>query len=125
MTAPLTGLQPGTTYYDEVVATSAGGTDGTILSFTTVQEAQAPTIAGLSPTSGPAAGGTSVTITGTGFTGATVVDFGTTAATDLAVVNNITITADSPAGTGTVNVTVTTPAARRPPRPPISSPTLS
>ena len=35
MTAPLTGLQPGTTYYDEVVATSAGGTtDGTILSFT-------------------------------------------------------------------------------------------
>ncbi len=35
-TAALTGLQPGTTYYDEVVATSAGGTTvGPILSFTT------------------------------------------------------------------------------------------
>ena len=38
MTAALTGLQPGTTYYDEVVATSAGGTTvgGPILSFTTL-----------------------------------------------------------------------------------------
>ena len=37
VTAALTGLQPGTTYYDEVVATNAGGTtDGTILSFTTL-----------------------------------------------------------------------------------------
>ena len=43
--AALMGLLPGTTYYDEVVATSAGGTvDGSILSFTTVQEAQAPTV---------------------------------------------------------------------------------
>ena len=45
VTAALTGLLPGTTYYDEVVATSAGGTvDGSILSFTTVQEAQAPVV---------------------------------------------------------------------------------
>ena len=45
VTAALMGLLPGTTYYDEVVATSAGGTvDGSILSFTTVQEAQAPTV---------------------------------------------------------------------------------
>ncbi len=37
ITAPLTGLTPGTTYYFRVVATNAGGTDnGTILSFTTV-----------------------------------------------------------------------------------------
>ena len=50
-----------------------------------------------------------MTITGTGFTGATAVDFGTTAATALTVVNDTTITADSPAGTGTVDVTVTTP----------------
>ena len=42
-----------------------------------------------------------MTITGTGFTGATAVDFGTTAATDLTSVNDTTITADSPAGTGT------------------------
>ena len=51
-----------------------------------------------------------MTITGTGFTGATAVDFGTTAATDVTVVNGTTITADSPAGTGVVDVTVITPA---------------
>ena len=72
--------------------------------------AAAPVVTGLSPTSGPEAGGTLVTITGTGFTGATAVDFGATAATNVTVVNDTTITANSPAGTGTVDVTVTTPA---------------
>ncbi len=69
-----------------------------------------PTVVGLSPTSGPEAGATLVTIGGTNFTGATVVDFGNTAATNLTVVNDTSITADSPAGTGVVNVTVTTPS---------------
>ena len=68
-----------------------------------------PTVTGLSPNSGLEAGGTSVTITGTSFTGATEVDFGTTAATNLNVVDDTTITAESPAGTGVVNLTVTTP----------------
>ena len=68
----------------------------------------APTVSGVSPTSGPAAGGTLVTITGTGFTGTMGVDFGTTPATDVTVVSDGVITAISPAGTGTVNVTVTT-----------------
>jgi IPT/TIG domain len=70
----------------------------------------APTVTGLSPTTGPAAGGTLVTITGTGFTGATAVDFGTTAATSFTVVNATTITAVTPPGAGTVGVTVITPA---------------
>ena len=39
-----------------------------------------------------------MTITGTGFTGATAVDFGTVAATNVTVVNATTITAVSPAG---------------------------
>jgi IPT/TIG domain len=69
----------------------------------------APTVTGLSPTSGPPAGGTLVTITGTGFTGATAVDFGTTAAKSFTVVNNTTINATSPAGTGVASVTVITP----------------
>ena len=56
------------------------------------------------------AGGTLVTITGSGFTGATAVDFGTIAGDGLDVVSDTTITADSPAGTGTVDVTVTTPS---------------
>ncbi len=68
-----------------------------------------PAVTAISPTEGPLAGGTSVTITGTGFTGATAVDFGTTAATNLAVTSATQITATSPAGTGTVDVTVVGP----------------
>ena len=44
-----------------------------------------PAVTGISPASGPAAGGTTVTITGTGFTGATAVDFGATAATSFTI----------------------------------------
>ena len=47
----------------------------------------APVVTSISPTSGPAAGGTTVTITGSGFTGATAVDFGTTPATSFTVNN--------------------------------------
>jgi antibiotic biosynthesis monooxygenase (ABM) superfamily enzyme len=65
-----------------------------------------PTVRLISPASGPAAGGTSVTITGLAFTGATTVAFGSTPA--LFEVNSDTsITAASPAGGGTVDVTVT------------------
>ena len=67
-----------------------------------------PAITSLSPTSGPAAGGTSVVITGTGFTGATAVTFGGTAA-GYVVDSDTQITATSPAGAGTVDVRVTTP----------------
>ena len=42
--------------------------------------ASAPVVAGAGPPSGSAAGGDSVTVTGSGFTGATAVDFGTAAA---------------------------------------------
>lgn len=51
-----------------------------------------------------------VTLTGTGFLGATDVKFGTTSATDFVVANAATIIASLPAGTaGSVNVTVITP----------------
>ncbi len=70
--------------------------------------AAAPTVTALSPTDGPAAGGTTVTITGTNFNGATAVDFGTTAATDVTVVSDTSITAHSPAGGGTVDVSIIT-----------------
>ena len=70
--------------------------------------APVPTVTGISPTNGPSAGGTSVTITGTNLTAATSVKFGNTAGTITA--NTATsITATSPAGSaGTVDVTVTT-----------------
>jgi len=68
------------------------------------------TISSVSPTSGPIAGGTSVTITGAGFTGATAVKFGSTNATSFAVNSSTQITAVSPAGSaGATDITITTP----------------
>ncbi|NNN20370.1 MAG: hypothetical protein HKL80_00005, partial [Acidimicrobiales bacterium] len=68
-----------------------------------------PTVTSISPNSGPNTGGTRVTITGTGFSGATSVDFGTTSAASFTVNSDSQITATSPSGsTGTVDVTVTT-----------------
>ncbi len=69
----------------------------------------APAVTSISPTSGPGGGGTAVTITGTGFSGATAVTFGATAATSFTVDSATQITATSPTGTGTVDVRATTP----------------
>ncbi|AMN44242.1 autotransporter domain-containing protein [Rhodoplanes sp. Z2-YC6860] len=63
----------------------------------------------ISPSSGPASGGTPVTITGSGFAchDLTSVKFGGVEATAKNIVNDTTITATTPPGTGTVDVTVT------------------
>lgn len=55
------------------------------------------TIDTISPATGPAAGGTNVTITGTDFSGAEGVTFGGTAATNFKVVSNTRITCTTPA----------------------------
>ena len=70
-----------------------------------------PLVSGLAPSSGPKTGGTSVVISGSGFTGATAVNFGATPATGYAVDSDTQITATAPAGTlgATVDVQVTTP----------------
>ena len=70
----------------------------------------APGLIGISPTSGPEAGGTTVVITGTNFTGVSNVSFGSTSAATFTVNSATEITATSPVGTGTVDVTVTTSA---------------
>jgi Glycosyl hydrolases family 16/IPT/TIG domain len=68
----------------------------------------APTLSGISPTSGTTAGGTPVTITGTGFLAGATVAFGTTAASGVTVVSATSITATTPAhAAGAVNVVVT------------------
>lgn len=56
-------------------------------------------------------GGTAVTITGSGFTGATEADFGSAKAPKMTVDSDSEITANSPPGptSGRVNVTVVTP----------------
>ncbi|MGH2586882.1 MAG: choice-of-anchor Q domain-containing protein [Dehalococcoidia bacterium] len=69
-----------------------------------------PTITSLNPASGPAAGGTTVTIEGAGFSttaGATAVAFGRNAATQVTCHSATQCTAVSPAGSGTVDVRVT------------------
>jgi hypothetical protein len=67
-----------------------------------------PAVAQLTPSSGPATGGTSVVIAGQGFTGATTVAFGGVIAPAFTVNSDIQITAISPPGTGAVDITVTT-----------------
>jgi hypothetical protein len=67
-----------------------------------------PAVAQLTPQSGPTAGGTSVVISGQGFTGATTVAFGGVVAPAFTVNSDIQITAISPSGSGVVDVTVTT-----------------
>ncbi len=72
--------------------------------------ASAPTVTKVAPKSGPAAGGTVVTITGTGLAGATAVKFGATSASTFTSSSSTSITATAPAASaGMVDVTVTTP----------------
>lgn len=69
----------------------------------------APAVSSVSPSSGPASGGTTVTISGCKFTGVTGVKFGTTAAASFHFVSDTQVTAVSPAGAGgPADVAVTT-----------------
>ena len=74
-----------------------------------------PAIKKLAPRTGPAAGGTVVTITGSGFTGTTAVSFGPVPASSFKVNSSTSITAEAPPGTtGTVDVRITDPAGTSP-----------
>jgi uncharacterized protein (TIGR03382 family) len=91
----------------DVVVRNPDGQTGTFPRGFTYNPAPAPTVASVSPSSGPSTGGTSVTLTGTGFgVGATVV-IGGTDATNVSVVNGTTVTATTPAhAAGAVDVVV-------------------
>ncbi|MFI8206718.1 IPT/TIG domain-containing protein [Streptomyces sp. NPDC085937] len=66
-----------------------------------------PTITAISPTNGPAAGGTTVTITGADLSGVTAVNFGTKPGTGLVVQNDTELSVISPSGSaGAVDVVV-------------------
>ncbi len=70
----------------------------------------APAVGGVSPSSGTAAGGTAVTITGSNFTAGATVSFGGIPATNVTVATSTSITATTPAhAAGAVTVTVTNP----------------
>ena len=103
---------PGTGTVDVRVSTNRTSATSAADQFT--YSATAPAITSISPDRGPPAGGTSVTITGANFTGATAVKFGAANAATFTVNNATSITATSPSGTGTVDVTVTTPGGTSP-----------
>jgi YVTN family beta-propeller protein len=88
-----------------VTVTTAGGTSNTsVFTYEVI-----PTVTGLSVGAGPVAGGTSVTVTGTGFVaGATTVDFGANAGTGLScTTTSCTVTSPSHLA-GPVNITAVT-----------------
>jgi len=98
---------PGAAGAADVVVNTADGTTTDAGGFTYVA---APTITSVTPSNGPTSCSTVVTITGTGFTGATAVDFGTNPAASFTVDSPTQITAATPAGpAGTFHTTVTTP----------------
>jgi hypothetical protein len=105
----------GTGTVDVTVTTAAG----TSLTSPADQFTYGPTVTKVEPNRGSPGGGTTVTITGTGFTGATAVSFGATGATSFTVNSETSITAVSPRMKkgGTVDVTVTTPAGTSPTSP--------
>lgn len=70
-----------------------------------------PVVTGIAPASGPAAGGTAVTISGTGFVSGATVTIGGVAATGVAFVNATTLNATTGAhADGVVDVTVKNPS---------------
>lgn len=73
---------------------------------------QPPQVGGISLASGPAAGGSSVTINGSGFTSATAVKFGLNNAAGYRVISDSQIIVTSPAGSGKVAISVITPAGQ-------------
>jgi hypothetical protein len=106
----------------EPLADALDPNDHLLVTFTTVEPPEPtdgcaelvvnipPAIASVTPNTGPAAGGTSVTISGSNFTGATAVEFDGVAATGVVVNSASSITCTAPAGTaGPADVEVTTP----------------
>jgi hypothetical protein len=113
ITAVAPAASPGTV--DITVATPIGtSARGAADHYTYVA---GPVVTGISPAHGMQAGGTVVTITGSGLGEATGVDFGSQAATQFTVLSDTEVTAVSPAGTGIVPVSVTTPAGTSPTSP--------
>ncbi|HEX9316887.1 MAG TPA: IPT/TIG domain-containing protein, partial [Actinomycetota bacterium] len=96
----------------DVTVTTPNGTSITNTSDRYAYQTTQPQVNSVSPPSGPAAGGTSVTISGINLSGATAVKFGATPAASFTAVSATQVTAVSPPGTDqtTVDVTVTTPA---------------
>lgn len=96
-----------------VVYVTCYNTGVTPTTYDITRLALTPVVSGLSVSSGPVTGGTSLTINGLGFSGASAVSFGGTAASSFTVNSDTSITATAPAKSGgalgLVNIIVTAP----------------
>ncbi|RZT79400.1 LPXTG-motif cell wall-anchored protein [Micromonospora violae] len=108
----LTAVTPPGAVGPAVVVVSTGGGTAAPLDYTYLADGSAATVTGLNPTTGPTSGGTTVTITGTGFTGATGVSFDGVPGTGFTVnPGGTTITVVTPPNTaGPADVRVVFPA---------------
>jgi hypothetical protein len=104
---------------NSLAGTAAGAGQDVLLARIAPVPPAAPLVTGISPKNGSPAGGTTVVVTGTNFTGATEVNFGGGAAARFTVVSPTRIEAVSPpAGpTPRVAVTVATPQGTSPGNP--------
>ncbi len=103
----ITGTSPPGTGMVDVTVTTRLGTSKPTAADRYAYTAPRPAVTGMSPDSGSTAGGTTVSITGTGLAGATGVRFGAAAAV-ITADSSTQITVTSPPGQGTADVTVTT-----------------
>lgn len=104
-TAAFTGTANGLT---AITITAAINGDTVTTTMPTIRVYDTPTVSAISPASGSAAGGASVTITGTKFDSAATVTIGGAAATSVVVVSTTSITCVTPSGTdGAQDVVVT------------------
>ena len=79
--------------------------------------ASGPLVTGVSPRSGPVAGGTPIVLSGTGFTGVTGIDFGGIPAPSFDIQSPTRIVVVAPEGTGERTITVRTSAGTSPANP--------
>lgn len=107
-TTSITCYSPaGTLGAKDVVLSQSTGTQSLAGAFTYVP---GPTLTGVSPTSGPTSGGTSVTMTGTNFLSGTIVRFGGFDATGCSLSGTTSISCATPSllNPGAVNVDIVT-----------------
>lgn len=112
-TYKVSNLAPGTVYYWKIIDKTMANltaTSGQPWSFTTATPTPpgaGATVTSISPNTGPIAGGTAVTITGTNFVTGATVSFGVATSPKVVFVNSTTLTATTPPHVaGPVNVTV-------------------
>src|SRR5205085_9760917 len=95
----------------DVTVTTAGGTSAVSAADQfSYPPPPTPILSGTNPTSGPGAGGTSVTINGSNFStvpGATTISFGSSAGTGVSCLSSTSCTVTSPPGSGVVDIRVT------------------